>query len=723
MTLPPDDRDYPGGDDRPDFDRPFERPRLDFGRAEEPLPRPLFGADDPFEDDVPAPPYTDDPDDDDYDYDDDFETEPARSTPNPLRLDPPLFAPVVFDDDDPPRRGFRRGGGGGDGGDRGRGPARYESDAGLIRVLALIAILGIVILALVLPFSPVSVLGGDDEGDSPTGISARVSDELPALPEGLVALSKLYVITVQEGIAGPLSVEVQLTESNTDSSNLAYYAWDGATWSRVGSVQLAAGGGSVTGSIPAQSASIAVLRRTALAHSMAMIVGPGETPDPAGLTAASLIVVTAGTLEEDGSVLADAASLRSAQQVSGDRPVYLGVSGDAGAAGVFGSATDTSGHVSDLVAIAETQDAAGLYLEYTGVADAAGFTAFATALAQQLHAVERGLIISAPLEGSDFDWVGLLAVVDGLWLQAPLDPTAYYATVESVLADRGITDGAKVSIILDRGSAIASADGTLARITLVEGLTIASTVDFNVDAIGAGRPVTLRTAYLGGGADRQLHWSDDAHAVTFTFTTEDGDSTVWFQNQYSFGFALQAAGRAGFGGVAVRGAAAGGSAPDVWQPLAAFVEEGAVSLLRPYGPYLTPCWQAPEGAIEGQPECWTAETDTTAIVWRAPEENGAYTVRLVVSEGTMFVGQEVVLRVGDTPDEEPTETPTPEPTEEPAPTDTPTPEPTEEATPEPTASPTATAAPTATATATPTPTATATPAPTSTAGPPGPGGN
>ena len=309
MTLPPDDRDYPGDDDRPDFDRPFERPRMDFGRPEEPLPRPVFGADDPFEDD-PVPPYRDDPDDDDYEYDDDFEAEPSRS-PNPLRLDPPLFAPVVFDDDDPPRRGFRRGGG--DGGGRGSGPTRYESDAGLIRILALIAILGIVILALVLPFSPVSVLGGDDEGDSPTGISARVSDEMPALPEGLVALSKLYVITVQEGIAGPLSVEVQLTESNTDSSNLAYYAWDGSAWSRVGSVQLAAGGGSVTGSIPASSASIAVLRRTALAHSMAMIVGPGETPDPAGLTAASLIVVTAGTLEEDGSVLADAASLRSAQ--------------------------------------------------------------------------------------------------------------------------------------------------------------------------------------------------------------------------------------------------------------------------------------------------------------------------------------------------------------------------------------------------------------------------
>ena len=110
--------------------------------------------------------------------------------------------------------------------------------------------------------------------------------------------------------------------------------------------------------------------------------------------------------------------------------------------------------------------------------------------------------------------------------------------------------------------------------------------------------------------------------------------------------------------------AAGGSQPNVWEPVAQFVEEGTVSLLRPYGPYLTPCWEAPDGAIEGQPECWTTETDTTAVVWRAPDEQGAYTVRLVVSEGTTFVGQEVVLRVGETPDNaEPTETPTPEPTE------------------------------------------------------------
>ncbi|MGE3960829.1 MAG: hypothetical protein AB7F65_04020 [Dehalococcoidia bacterium] len=739
MTLPPDDRDFPRRPGRPeqgDFDLPdvdrSEVVRPDFGARD--LDRPRMGFGRPRSDEFAArrdddqEQYEDageDAESDEYvyeeaepdlgpDYDGEYEdegfsTEPARALPNPIRPDPPLFAPVVFDDDEGPRRPFRPrfGGGGGDGDGRGPGRGRYESDAGLLRVLILIGVLGVIILALVLPFSPLSVVGGDGSS-SPSGISARVSDDMPVLPEGLVALSKLYVIDVEEGIAGPLSVEVQLTETSTDSANLAYYAWDGSAWTRIGSVQLVAGGGSVTGSIPAQSSSIAVLRRTALAHTMAMIVGPGETPDPDGLSSASLIVVTAATVSEDGALEVESAALRSAQQVAGDRPVYLGITGDWGA-------VDAATHAADVSAAADAQDAAGIYLEYQGVSDATAFTTFVTTLAEQLHAAQRQLLVGVPATGDGYDWRGIVAVADGLWVQAPLNPVEYHASVASLLADRGVTEAAKVSIILDRRSATAAGDGPAAPISLIEGLTIASTVDFNVDAIGAGSPVTLRTAYLGGGADGQLHWDEEANAVSFTYVADDAESTVWFQNEYSFGFALQAAARGGFGGVAVRSAGAGGSHPSVWEPVAQFVEEGTVSLLRPYGPYLTPCWESPEGAIEGQPECWTTETDTTAVVWRAPGETGAYTVRLVVSEGTTFVGQEVVLRVGETPEdeeeatEEPTETATPEPTVEATETAQPTEEPTEEPTPEPTETPTATA--------------TETPAPTSTAGPPGPGGN
>lgn len=780
MTLPPDDdRDFDGDapeGDRPqfDFDRP-QRPRLDFGRTRfEDRVLPSSDRDDDlgdlddedYEDDLQ--PAADagsdsDPDGDEYDdadadfedagfedgdlgegdydegeYDEEYEDEPfestpARSAPNPVRPDPPVFAPVVFDDEEEERRPFLPRGRGGDdgseGGRRGRGDdggrggrgrsalgGRYESDAGLIRILAIIGVLGVVILALVLPFSPISVIGGDDGGaEGPRGISARVVDDVPPVPEGLVALSKLYEITVEEGVPGPLKVEVELVDDSQDSSNLAYYQWDGSSWSRVNAVELTTGGGSVTGSIPAESASIVVMRRTALAHSMAMIVGPAETPDPAGLSSASLVVVTAGTLDEDGGLVLEPATLRSAQQVAGERPVYLGISGDAGA--VLESPDASTDHAAALVEAAEAQEAAGIYLEYTGVSDAAAFTTFVSALAEQLHAAQRQLIVGVPVEGTGYDWPALVGVVDGLWVQAPIDPAQYHGTIPTLLAERGLSDTSKVSVILDRQSAMQTGDEPVQPISLIDGLTIASTVDFNVDAIGPNSPVTLRTAYLGGGGAGQLHWDDDANAVTFTFTREDAESTVWFQNSYSFGFALRAASQGGFAGVAVRSAAAGGAQPDVWGAVAQFVEEGTVDLLRPFGPYLTPCWASPDGTIEGQPECWTEETDTSAVVWRAPDETGAYTVRLVVSEGTTFVGQEVVLRVGEeAPDEEeePTETATPEPTE------TATEEPTEV----PTETPTETATEEPTETATEEPTETATPTESPAAGQPaGPGGN
>lgn len=640
------------------------------------------------------------------DFDDEYEIpdeEPLpRRLPNPVRPDPPTFAPVVFDDEQESRRPFRPSG-------------DYESDAGLLRVLGIIAVLGIVIIALVLPWSPVRVVGRDSEDAG--GISATARNDLPALPEGLVALSKLYDISVPDGLAGPLSVEVTLTEQTTDASNLAYYAWDGTTWTRLGSVQIAQGGVSVTGQIPAASSSIAVLRRTALAHTLGLIIGSGEVPEPAGMQSATVVAVMASALlgdgDDSGTLNTVDAALRPALQVAGDKPVYFGISGDVNGRDILASESAITAHVDEVVLAARAQNAGGVYLDYSGVAagDSAAFVSLVTQLRERLSQGSMGLIVAVPAgAAAGYDWAALQGVVDALWVKVAIDPLAFYENIDSLLTSMSGVEASRISVILDRQSSVVDGAAGARAITLLQALTVASSIDFNVDAIGGGSPVTLRTRFLESTPQSTLRWDDAARAVTFTYVDNSLERTVWIQNRYSVAYALDAVGRAGFGGAVIASASASGGHPDVWEPVAQFVEDGNVTLLRPFGPYLVPCWEAADGQIEGQPACWTVETDTTAVVWRAPQDEGAYTVRLVVSEGTTFVAQEVVLRVGEAA---PEDTPTP------APTETASPEPTETATAEPTATPTEepTAAPTAT------PTETGTPAPTATGAPPGPAGN
>lgn len=632
-----------------------------------------------------------------FDFDDegdDLASESERRYPNPPRPTPPIFAPVVFDDDADYDDEQRRPRAFADDEEDG-----YASDTSLVRVLGIIVVLGLVIIALVLPWSPISIVGGGG-GAQAEGITHTVRDDMPAVPAGLVAMSRLYDIAVDDGIAGPLRVEIRLNQATQDPADLGYYTWDGSRWTRLGDVDLRPGGSAVAGTIPAQSISIAVMRRTAQAHTLGLIVEAGETPDPQGLAHADTVVVMAGTLstaEGAPTITGPEAALRPALDVSGGRAVLLGIRGFVESP-LLDPAAGGPEHIERIVAAVGAYSAAGVALEYAvTTADRDRFTAFVEALHERLAGAGLRLVVIVPAseftrpgaEPSAYRWSALQEVSDAVWVRVAIDPVLFHNEVDGLLATSQAAgvDATRLSIVVDRRSALVVGEALAEPITLLQALTAASGVDYNVGAIGPGTPVSLRTSRLGGGA-QGLRWDDNARAVSFTFVEQDVERTVRIQNAFSLGFQLDAAQRAGFGGVAVASAGEVAVHPDVWQVVGGFVQDGVVRLQRPFGPYLTPCWEAHDGAIEGQPACWTEETDTSAVVWRAPSSEGAYTVRLIVSDGTAFVAQEVVLRVGasappePTPTAEPTATATPEATGTPA--STPAPE--ETATPEPTAS-------------------------------------
>ncbi len=639
----------------------------------------------------------------------------GSAPPDPSEL--PRFAPVVDSDDDAD--------GGRDGGD-------FDIDRGLLRVIGVIVLLAIVIAVLVLP--PVSLL---DRGDgTSSSIVTRARESIPELPDGIVALSALYDIEVPVSLAGAATLTVKLSEQIGDIENLAFYTYRDDRWTRLASATAVDGGRAAQGELDAVPSTIAVLRRVALARSLGLIVDAGKAPDPSASGAGIVSVLAAGpALEGDetaGSLSYDPAALGAAR-AGGSAAVYLGLSAPAGAPAeavdrMLGTPALSDAHVEDIVAAATRTEAAGVHVDYLSVDPArrTPFTSFVRNLAQALAAKSMGLVVGVPTppsaaSGSDghaYDWAALAEVADVLWLRPPADPASYYEQLEAVLeAHRaeGVDLGV-VWLVVDRYSRERSAGG-VTPISLRDAMTLASSLRTRLDdGISPGDAVAISGINIDQEAGNTgMQWDERARAVSFAYTGRDGRHSVWIENRFSTAFRLDLARRFGVGGAVVEAAAADEALPNIWNTVATFVEEGAARLELPYGPYLEPRWQASRGEIEGG--------DSGVIVWRAPQQDpeqvGVYDITLIVSDGVVFVGQQISLRVAA-----PSEEPAPQPATSQQPAQQPAAESNEEAVRETPSAPTATSTPTPapTPTATPAPTATPTPTPIP-SGPPGPAGN
>ena len=169
--------------------------------------------------------------------------EPGSNPPDIADL--PRFAPVVDSDDGDGDNGFRP-------------PDDGASDSGLFRAIGLAVALAAVLAIVFFVF-----VRGDD-GSGAVGITTTARDSMPALPDGLVAVSDLYDITVSEGIAGAATLKVRLSGDETPATNLALYTYSDGQWRRLGSATIDDGGRVASGDVQSVPAHIAVLHRAAL---------------------------------------------------------------------------------------------------------------------------------------------------------------------------------------------------------------------------------------------------------------------------------------------------------------------------------------------------------------------------------------------------------------------------------------------------------------------------
>jgi hypothetical protein len=311
---------------------------------------------------------------------------------------------------------------------------------------------------------------------------------------------------------------------------------------------------------------------------------------------------------------------------------------------LFGTPRLAELHAQRLVAAAVEVGADGVYVDY-GPLDGAlrsSMTRFVEQLATAAKARDLGIVVAVPVteaaNGGAYDWRALAIAADQLWVKGPDGLDQYYTRMEDSLraAREAQTPMDKLSLVVDRRSTERTPEG-VRRITLREALTQASELRPRIGVgIAPGDAVTLEGVTLGGPNASGLRWDDTARAVRFQYEGRGGARTVWIENRYSMSFRLDLARRFGLGGVTVAGATVDEGLPDVWGAVSQFVAEGGVRLEVPYGPYLQPAWRATDGAIEGT---------GGLVVWRAPRNPGVYDITLVVSDGVVFVGQQLSLRV------------------------------------------------------------------------------
>jgi hypothetical protein len=613
--------------------------------------------------------------------------------------------------------------------------SRFERDPAPLIIGGTIIFLAILILILFLP--PLSLLGGGGDGgpgvltDVGCGITAERADEVPDLPEGLVALSPFYQLTVPAGAEeqGCLLHTISLDTPTQDASNLAFYSYRDGTWVRLAGATLASDGAAAEAELKEIPDNLVVLRLAAAAYLALGSLPSGSGVDPAAEGLLSIVSPADYVPTSDGSIVGTATGLATDEGFD-IHPTIAAVEGDAARAvnDILDDSSLTSGHIEAIVSLAESGDFRGIDIDYRQVDALVGseFSQFITELAQEVHKTGRKLSITLPVpsvrdDGSidtgAYDWERLGMAADYVKILPESDQLLYRKRMPQVLryaAD--IIEPAKVFLVVSPFSHEKSTEGVKA-LTFLQAMGIANVMtvvpgpEDSLDIVG-GRQVVI----TGDNIERQLgasgiKWNDESATVTFSYPTDDETRTVWVENVFSVGFKLELVQAFRLGGIAIEDVSEGSGGADIWAAVDSLVRGGLAHLEAPNPDNLQPEWTASGGTIE-------ASAAGGSATWIPPEEGGTYEISLIVSDGVTRVGRRLTLEVQatvtptptpeetETPSEE-TETPAPEETETPAPEETETPAPEETETP----APEETETPAPEETETPTPEETETPAP------------
>ena len=325
-------------------------------------------------------------------------------------------------------------------------------------------------------------------------------------------------------------------------------------------------------------------------------------------------------------------------------------------------------------------------------------------------------LIARPSDEHNSEWSKLISLVDGLWISVRYSDGDTLSGLDSFLIPYIVSgdDIGKISLLAStsvEGGTSIFADSQSLLETLNE-----INIDAEVGAISTDQDIVLGTdTSLTSGND--IYWDEIARSVVVRIDREN----YFIPSRFSFSFLLDFIDFWSLKGLVIDTSNSKKMPEGVVEVIAGWFDTESIQPLEPFGPYLQPCWIVSAGSV--LPECWSTDGGDKPTVWTTPATPGVYALKLIISDGELFISSEEILRVDSAYEVEATATATPEATATATPeaSATATPEASATATPEATATATpeatATATPEATATATPEATATATPEATATATP------
>ena len=508
-------------------------------------------------------------------------------------------------------------------------------------------VLGLVLLVLVLP--PIAIF--DDDGPAaPSGpVTGTIRDEFPPPPAGFEAVSALFDLAAEDSLLLPAAITVTLSTQVSQGEQLSLFTYRDDGWVRLGAATVLADGQVAQGEVPIVPSNIAVLR--AVDREGVVL---GSLPAGAALDTRALAVLTtlnpAGFApSSDGGVSGDPLALPNGLEIDVAPTISASTTAQVQTLNsILASPELRAAHVVAILEFARDNNFAGVDLDYQTIDPARedDFVSFVDDLAAGLRAEGRGLSLTLPLpvrEGGGwdtrgFDWSGLVPLVDAIKLAPELEQDQYYQRTEEALGYLVSRVGSgKLLLTVSPVSHERGVDGVRA-LTLTEALSIASVPALTEATVVPGARVqAMGQNLVGDGGVGGLHWDDVARTVAFTYTGPGGARTVWLANQFSEAFKLDLARRYQLGGVAVEDVSLDYDDANIWPALVSYAQMGEAELVKPNGELLQPRWTASAGVLEGE--------EGAMVTWLAPDDAGTYTLTLIVSDGVMRVGQQLLVPV------------------------------------------------------------------------------
>ena len=497
--------------------------------------------------------------------------------------------------------------------------------------------------------------------DLATADEGALAEAAAALPADS-AVGDAYVLDYN-GDAPTGQVTLPLPADLVEIKTVDLYGWDGQSWNHVPGQIDPAAGRAVAAEGPLPRALVLVRTAPPAEPVVSVELQPdAEVPEDV----ASLLSETSVgplVLGENGALAGDA--LATAAPEGAARFLRITNTGaivdQAALSALLDNPAVQDAQVNSIVGQAKAENYAGVHLDYQGVpaAMSSTFTELATKLADALHAEDLKLAITlgapALVENSwdtgGQDWAALGRLADVVYVQMPLDPTAYGdgGPAEQLVAwTAGQIDRRKVNLLLSAGAVNkvgeayteVPAEQALANLGQLEVTSGAAEVD-----PGAAVEVALN------GTATPLEWDGEALAYKYTFEQNGQPQTVWFVTEAALIDRLQLARDYNLRGATLRGLTLGSGAA-----YAAVLNNylGAGEAPQPGGAAIA--WTVRDAADSIVASGTGTELD---FAWTTTETPGDYRVQagLVLGDATIDLGEVAVTVQGAAVAESPTATP------------------------------------------------------------------